>query len=91
MAMFTTTSSFETPIPFPTVTSTEERCELFSEMDALPLPEYPDCSACGIDFDFPCFATPCMECGMWFHNGCVGNHSCVIEEDDDFARITDLD
>ena len=70
-ARCTTTPSLSTPISFPAVTSTHERCDLFDEMDTLPLPQYPDCSACRVNFDFPCFATPCMECGLWFHNGCV--------------------
>ena len=90
-ASCSTTPSLSTPISFPAVTSTHERCDLFDEMDTLPLPQYPDCSACRVNFDFPCFATPCMECGLWFHNGCVSEHNCGSETDDDFDSYTDLD
>ena len=90
-ARCTTTPSLATPISFPAVTSTHERCDLFDEMDTPPLPQYPDCSACRVNFDFPCFATPCMECGLWFHNGCVSEHNCGSETDDDLDSYADLD
>jgi hypothetical protein len=90
-AQCSTTPSLATPISFPAVTSSHERCDLFDEMDTLPLPQYPDCSACRENFNFPCFATPCIECGEWFHNGCVIDHSCGSDTDDDFASYADLD
>ena len=60
-------------------------------MDTLPLPQYPDCSVCRIDFDFPCFATPCMEWGLWFHNDCVDDHKCESDTDDDHATDEDFE
>jgi hypothetical protein len=81
----------DTPISFPVVTSTHERCDLFADMDTLPLPQYPDCCACRINFDFPCFATPCMECGLWFHNECVDGHKCESDTDDDHANDEDIE
>ena len=64
----TATPPLETPITFPTVTS-KERWELFDELYAWPLPQYPDCSSSGINIDFPCFATHYMECGLWSTTG----------------------
>ena len=90
-ARCTTTPSVDTPISFPAVTSNYERCDLFADMDTLPLPQYPDCSACRVNFDFPCFATPCMECGLWFHNDCVSDHRCEIDSDDGHATNTDYE
>ena len=90
-ASCTTTPSLATPISFSAVTSTHERCDLFDEMDTLPLPQYPDCPACRVNFDFPCFATPCMESGEWFHNGCVSDHNCLSDTEDDNASYADLD
>ena len=64
-------------------------------MDTLPLPQYPDCPACRENFDFPCFATPCLQCGEWFHNGCVDNHNCDVNEndsdDDEHASVKDFE
>ena len=71
-----TTPSLNTPISFPAVTSTYARCDLFANMDTLPLPQYSDCSVCQLNFNFPLFATPCIECGLWFHNECVDGHNC---------------
>ena len=45
----TATPPLETPITFPTVTSKQERWELFDEINAWPLPQYPDCSSSGIN------------------------------------------
>ena len=62
-------------------------------MDTMPLPQYPDCSVCHVDFDFPCFATPCLQCGEWFHTGCVDNHDCDENNtnSDDDERASDKD
>ena len=64
-------------------------------MGTMPLPQYPDCPACHVDFDFPCFATPCLQCGEWFHNGCVDNHNCDVNEndsdDDEHASVKDVE
>ena len=51
-------------------------------MDTMPLPQYPDCPACHVDLDFPCFATTCLQFGEWLHNGCVDNHNCDMNEND---------
>ena len=32
-----------------------------------------------------------MECGQWFHNGCVSDHNCLSDTDDDYASYADLD
>ena len=86
-----TTPSLDAAISFPAVTSTHARCDLFADMNTLPPPQYPDCSACWINFDFPCYATPCMECGLGFHNECVDGHECETDTDDDYANEEDID
>ena len=95
-AVFTPASCITTPslspipissVSFQAVTSSPvERYTL----ETMPLPQYPECPVCYRNFDFPCYATPCLVCGLWFHNDCYGGHHCsVSDDDDDYDSETD--
>ena len=92
-ASCSTTPSLSAPIPSilpQAVTSLpDDRYERYT-LDTMPLPTHPDCPTCFRNFDFPCYATPCLVCGLWFHNDCFGDHYCSISDsDDDSASETD--
>ena len=36
------------------------------------------CCGCGVDFIFPCYASPCL---VWFHDQCYDEHDIDIEDD----------
>ena len=60
-------------------------------LETMPPPQDPDCPACYQDYGFPCYATPCLECGLYFHNDCYGDHYCTISDSDDDNHASDTD
>ena len=41
------------------------------------------CCGCDVDFAFPCYASPCLVCGLWYHEQCYDRHACSDVDDDD--------
>ena len=59
-------------------------------MDTMPQQEgY--CCECEKNFDFPCYASPCLGCGFWYHTDCYDKHSCSDVSDGDDSSDQDLD
>ena len=94
-ASCTTSSALSTPImSIPSLYGGHPPSPRFT-LETMPPPQDPDCPACYQNFGFPCYATPCLACGLYFHSQCYNDHYCSISDsasdDDNYASDTDYE